>query len=401
MQPRELTRDSFKTYPPLARELACAQLSLLRELPLALVAILLRDEIDLDSCFPPEKKSIEDRFTFLASLPADARNRLTEGFASLSLPDQLSAQDWVRFPRKFEEDLSAFLWSSHQLDKFREISEQFVDALHKAVPAQQPPTPRWAAVILSAGLHKDGYPLFRKLRDHGVFFPSVTGEDGTGVILRHLAGRGSAAPVPYGHWYIEGASLAPVQSSGINRFSWNESTKLRAEVLRKVQSVIGSGAGGPEMLRTVMAGWTSQDESAGASDTLIDSLVQRIYDEGSGTQIFSTTFVQWSAREVLRRAQPVSLVARFGPRQRQRSLNDMFARQSEEMDAQGSLVDGDFGAYYTWINLNRLTGSQNTSFIAWSESHHQAVAIGPGLPRGTQAPDPVSIERLLKLVAST
>ena len=45
--------------------------------------------------------------------------------------------------------------------------------------------------------------------------------------------------------------------------------------------------------------------------------------EGSGTQIFSTTFVQWAAREVLRRAQPVTLLARFAPRQRERAMNEL------------------------------------------------------------------------------
>jgi hypothetical protein len=69
------------------------------------------------------------------------------------------------------------------------------------------------------------------------------------------------------------------------------------------------------------------------------------------------------------------------------------------MDGAGSLVDADFGAYYTWININRLAGSENAAFIAWSESHHQAVAIGPGLPRGTHAPDPITMQRLLDLVA--
>jgi hypothetical protein len=34
---------------------------------------------------------------------------------------------------------------------------------------------------------------------------------------------------------------------------------------------------------------------------------------GSGTQIFSTTFVQWAARECLRRAQPETIVLHYAP----------------------------------------------------------------------------------------
>jgi len=123
-----------------------------------------------------------------------------------------------------------------------------------------------------------------------------------------------------------------------------------------------------------------------------------IYGSGSGTQIFSTTFVQWSARELLRRAEPVSLVARFGPRQRQRGMNEMFSQGASEPapDFAGSLVDADFAAFYTWINLTRLTNHESARFIAWSEAHGQAIAIGPDCPRGTEAPNRTALAQLLQ-----
>ena len=74
----------------------------------------------------------------------------------------------------------------------------------------------------------------------------------------------------------------------------------------------------------------------------------KLLTEGSGTQIFSTSFTQWAARESLRRAQPLTLLVRFAPRQRQKPMNEMlFAKaESVELDPVGSLVDGDMGAYY-------------------------------------------------------
>lgn len=57
-----------------------------------------------------------------------------------------------------------------------------------------------------------------------------------------------------------------------------------------------------------------------------------------------------------------------------------------------------FGAYYTWINLHRLTGTESATFMVWSEPDRQAVATGPGLPRGVEAPNPVTLERLLRLI---
>lgn len=55
---------------------------------------------------------------------------------------------------------------------------------------------------------------------------------------------------------------------------------------------------------------------------------------------------------------------------------------SNELDYVGSLVDGDMGAYYNWINQQRLPGSESSSFVVWFEGHSQALAIGPGLSRG-------------------
>lgn len=401
MQPRDLKESDFKTYLPLARALACANLPVMRTLPIALAAVLLRDVITLDTCFPTEQRIITARFSYLASLSADQREHLTRGFSDLTLPAELIAEDWVRDPRKFEEDLSAYLWASHQIDHFRVMSEQFVETMQKALPVNTPATRRWSAVVLGPELRKQGYPIFRKLRPHGVFFPSVATGQGSESILKTLASRSLKTPVPYGHWYIEGASLLPIDSNQVSKFSWAESAQLRAAVLSRVENVIGSGSAGPEKLRTLMAGWKASGETADTGDRLVNNFVQRVYDEGSGTQIFSTTFVQWAARELLRRAEPVSLVARFGPRQKQRNMNEMFATPAAEMDMEGSLVDGDFGAYYTWINLNRLAGAQSSMFIAWSEGHQQAVAIGPGLPRGTEAPDTITLAALLRMTSET
>ena len=71
-----------------------------------------------------------------------------------------------------------------------------------------------------------------------------------------------------------------------------------------------------------------------------------VLTEGSGTQFFSPTFVQWAARELLRRAQPLTLLARFAPRQTGRSMNEMLADTQTRavLDPLGSLIDADMGA---------------------------------------------------------
>ena len=399
MQPRDLNARDFRSYGPLARKTAEDRLELLRDLPVVLAAVLLRDVIRLDTSFPRERAAVENRLAFLAGLPVEERHRLTQGFAELNLPAALVAEDWVRSPSKFEEDLSAYLWASHQIDGFHRTSEQFVDAVHRAMPAATPAAPRWTAVVLGAELRKDGYPLFRKLAGQGVLFQQVTGADGMQTLLEYLAARAEKTPAPYEHWYVDGGAPREVRSDAVKRFSWAESAAMREAVLRQVETVIGSGSAGPEMLRSRMATWTPKDPARASNDALVDRFVLSVYGEGAGTQIFSTTFAQWSARELLRRAEATSLLVRFGPRQKQRGMNEMFAGGAAEMDYAGSLVDADFGAYYTWINQSRLAGAESARFLAWCERTGQAVAIGPGLPKGTQAAQPIAMDGLLKLLA--
>jgi hypothetical protein len=138
-----------------------------------------------------------------------------------------------------------------------------------------------------------------------------------------------------------------------------------------------------------------------AVDPVLDRFRLKLLTEGSGTQIFSTTFAQWTAREVLRRAQPLTLLVRFAPRQRQRPMNELLSglQGITELDLPGSLIDADMGAYYHWMNQQRLPGSEESSFLVWFEGHNQALAIAPTLPRGVESASAINLASLLSLAA--
>src|SRR5260370_30940239 len=63
----------------------------------------------------------------------------------------------------------------------------------------------------------------------------------------------------------------------------------------------------------------------GAHEEVLSHFQASLLTEGSWTQIFSTTFVQWTTRELWRRAQPVTILVRFAPRQRQRPMNELLS----------------------------------------------------------------------------
>ena len=66
------------------------------------------------------------------------------------------------------------------------------------------------------------------------------------------------------------------------------------------------------------------------------------------------------------------------------------------LDPEGSLIDADMGAYYTWLNQQRLPGAAQTSFVVWFEDHKEALVISPSYPPGTQSSTPITMSDLLE-----
>ena len=83
-------------------------------------------------------------------------------------------------------------------------------------------------------------------------------------------------------------------------------------------------------------------------------------------------------------------------------MNELLSNASgnPELDLAGSLVDADMGAYYHWINQQRLPGYDQSVFVVWFEGHHQALVIAPTLPRGTQSSSPLDLGQLVALAVS-
>jgi hypothetical protein len=179
---------------------------------------------------------------------------------------------------------------------------------------------------------------------------------------------------------------------------------VRKALIHKMQQVSATQAG-PEALRTRLA--ETDPSEVGMNHNPGDAVMNRfaisVLTEGSGTQIYSTTFVQWAAREALRRARPLTMLTKFAPRQTEESADEEFSGTQERvvLDPAGSLADADMGAYYTWINLQRLSGANQSSYIAWYEGHREAVAIAPSLAPGTESHDNVSLAEILRRVQST
>ncbi len=295
------------------------------------------------------------------------------------------------------EQLSSYLWTTHQLDAFRTAAVAYADRLHAAVPPEPPAIPRLGISVIGRGVASYDEPLFRKLRAHGAYYSHVSPENGLQVLLDALAARAKAYPAPYAHWYVDGGEEAEHHAQ-LTTVSYGGLEPARATLLARMRSEIDRPGMGPEALRTHLAQLRPADLGFGkGGDELLDRFRVKMLTEGSGTQIFSTTFAQWTAREALRRAQPLSLLVRFAPRQRQKPMNELLTATAEQpkLDPIGSLVDADMGAYYNWLNQRRLSGADQSSFLLWFEGHSQALAIGPATPRGTTSASATDLRQIL------
>ena len=401
MLPSDLKPELFAGYPPEAKKLISGYVPTLQRLPMAYVPSLLREVIDYDYRFPAERRALEKELANLSALSAEDSKTWFQAFAQIQLSPALENSDWVNQPAQFVENLSSHLWTTHQLDAFRNAALDYADRLHAVVHPEPPVVPRLGITVIGQGAAAAEEPLFRKLRPHGAYFSNVKAEHGLDTLLSAVAARAQAHPIPFGHWYIDGGNAA-AHDAALTCVSYGGLEPARAALAEKIRSEIDRPGMGPEALRTRMAQMRPADLGfTTADDSVLAHFQVKLLTEGSGTQIFSTTFAQWAARETLRRAQPHTLLVRYAPRQRQKPMNEMLAtsRDVAELDPVGSLVDGDMGAYYNWINLQRLTGAEQSSFVVWFEGHNQAVAIGPSLPRGTTSDAAADLGQILSWAA--
>lgn len=406
MDPHDISTRDLSSYRPLPRAFVEQHLHTIQNLPLPLLSILLAQIIDYDLRFPAEQKTLDRQFEALSRMEPSSFEKLVQPFAQIQLPASLQNLDWLHQPRLFNEHLSAALWSTHQIDAYREAGHAYEEQLANALAGDTPVAPRFVIVLVGSGAGQTDRALFRNLRPHGALFTALDPTGARDALFALLQERADKHPEPYAHWYIDGgkpdASWKPADP--VTAVSYEALAPFAFNELNQIHRFATSARSTPtaEDIQSFMASLGAKDLGMAGlpGDAVLHAFQAGIFTNGAGTQIFSTTFVQWTAREALRRAQPLTLLARFSPRQTMASMNAMLHRNplTQEKDVEGSLIDADMGAYYTWLNLIRLTGSDQARFLVWFEDHTLALAISPMLPRGTSSNSAVTMHQILEWI---
>ena len=307
MLTNQLAPGSVSGYPPEARELAIQQIALLRRLPLAFLP-LLRERLSTTGN-SLERAELQRQFTYLGALTAGPFQTAMSAFLQLKLTRELEQTDCELAGHLFGAAsahlglrIRSILSVPRRLTTFRKFRRRHLTCAL--------PTHRMGIAVIGQGVARnDGYRLFRKLRPQGVYFTQVKSTGGVRVLLDAAVTRAKAHPVPYGHWYIDGGVNLAVPEH-ITRISYNALSAPRATVQNRMRKTYEAAVFDPEAFRTMLAQMKPEDAGFRAGgDEVLNRFQLSLLTEGSGTQVFSTTFVQWTAREALRRAQPLTMVA--------------------------------------------------------------------------------------------
>ncbi|SDE91958.1 hypothetical protein [Terriglobus roseus] len=397
MTPADLQPANFDKYPPLAQAFAIRHLGLLRELPMSVCPSFLVQIIALDTRFPVERETLEWQCVSLEAMEPQRRASLLTPLRVITLPPELERTNWVHSPGTFVEQMTASLWSSGQINAFHEASR----ALFEAIPEKTDTTDRLLFIVLGQGADVSRSSLMRKLARQGIRLEGIDAASVKAQMLAEVADRAKRTSAPYTHWYIDGGVAwdVPTSFDPVVSTSYAQLEPLRNQVLAQMKSILQSGQSGAEQMRTQLSEISAQ--SSGSSRVTTDPVLQRFYTElfteGSGTQIFSTSFVQWAGRELARRAQPATVLLRYGPRQRHRGLNEMVEEpDSTTPDPEGSLVDAEMNAFYNWIAMKRITAPGRLTTLAWAEGSSRAVLISPGTKPNTISSRPLTISQALR-----
>ena len=380
-----------------------AQQRLLESLPVSLAAVMMQQLARAGSLFPAEKRELDRTLQSLTPPRPDNAKRAVEMFATLRLSPELERLDWRADAAGFVDKMTAELWSTGQIGAFREAAKLLAPSAMAAAQGAQASKQRFVAIALDKRLSAVGKTpvLFRMLRPYGTFFPHAVDENGAETLVSWLATRANAHPEPYTHWQISGDIWKEQAAASVVSLSYNGMLAERERLLVFFNTVRNTAASqGPEGLQRALQHLTPEEIGMGAiADPVVRTFALDIFTQGSGTQLYATTFVQWTIREALRRAQPESVLAWFTPRCDATSMDWRISHPDREQapDGPGSLIDAEMGAYLSYVNLMRLPDAERASLLVWHEGYGEALLIGTDMPRGVESNSAITLKGLLAL----
>lgn len=405
-----------------AKALAQQHAELLGRLPATVQAFVFVELEKWPTLFGPEQRYHRALLEHLSRLPRADRQRAVDGIARVETEagcDKIARSD----PGRFQDEAQALLRKRRLVTAWRQEVDGLFQQVDPAIEAQLYPAhaPRRLVIqIYGTGIAIQPDKLWSRFKGIGVRVPlNLERTSGSEAFLRTLFGgrdragadpgffaavRDSAGLDPLDAWLIEShEALHGLWDEGtaaqrsVTGLSYDRLRTYRSELTRALFSKIQSGVESPQAFAAYARSLrlVPQPGVLGNASPLLQAFVRDTLLTGNGTLIVNNTFVEWTAAQALRRAQPRILVTRFGVRDKFKPFSSLLLfsqpRPSDQMptlqDPVGSFIDVEQLSYYVWLNAEKSAAyRKKTLYLFLAEGVEQMLAVrsdAPAAPKGT------------------
>ena len=372
---------------------------LLARLPVTLRAFIGIEAEKWPTFFAPEKAYLTALLENLAGTEAEAL------FAGVSrLETEAGCRD-VREtdPRRLQDATQLLLRRHGLLPRWRQEIDLVFQTLQPRIEEGLFPAdaPRRVVVILyGQGIAIQRDKLWARLRGLGTRVPlRLEGATASEPFLRGLfaadPSRGLFSPLRLGPeeaWIVEAGeslhALCDARTTGPTGLSYARLRAYRETLARSLYKKVLGGVSGPQELAAYVRGLDLAPPEGALlhADAVVQAFVRDALLGGNGTLLVNNTFVEWSAVQALRRAQPRLLVARFGVRDKMKPFSSLLLYSSPRPTDQipiledpfGSFVDVEQLSYYVWLNAEKTAAYRGkTLYLLLAEGVDEMLAIRP------------------------
>jgi hypothetical protein len=371
---------------------------LIRRLPITLRPSMNQQVDQFSGLFPFEQARLSRMLDGLASLTPAALAALIAPVRAVENKMGVASWDFTESEDTIEN--ASLLARSPYYAEWRSRVQEFYEAANVSPPVpgdRETGATRLMLTILPASLPTDPQTVWRQWDRRGramtisgdatrILPLLVAGESGHGI-AGVLQSQGSIDPS--GLWLIDAGAdrgAIPRQSSRGNAFilDYDALKPLRTEFLAELNKAPKN----IEITDEVRAGlrrksWEGLWPDDLAGQPRLQRFVIELFLSGNGALIFPNSFVEWTASEVLRRARPRAVIARFGMRIKPKPFTSIAIFENQQKvssvpdtdDPQGSATDSAILARYLWLAASRYPEFEDSCSVCIAESANSAYIV--------------------------
>ncbi|HEU0108558.1 MAG TPA: hypothetical protein VFT38_20400 [Vicinamibacteria bacterium] len=374
---------------------------LLARLPVTLRAFIGIEAEKWPTFFAPEKAYLT------ALLESLAGQEAASVFAGVTRLEAESGCRDVREsdPHRLQDATQLLLRRKGLLPRWRREIDQVFQELQPGIEQRLYPEggPRRVVVILyGEGVAIQRDKLWARLRGIGRRVPlRLEGAAASAPFLRSLFTSAGGIPFsPFGldpgdAWIVEAGealhALCGERTTGVTGLSYSRLRTYRETLARSLYKKVLEGVSGPQELAAYVRelDLVPPEGALLHSDLVVRAFVREVLLGGNGALLVNNTFVEWSAVQALKRAQPRLLVARFGVRDKMKPFSSLLLfsspRPTDQVpsleDPLGSFVDVEQLSYYVWLSAEKSAAYRGkTLYLLLAEGVDEMRAIRPGAP---------------------